>query len=97
MSKRLYWHRYLGIPYPTGAKKIDRSTKYGNPYKLIENGGEYTREESLRLYEIFLDERLQTGSIDLSKLVGYDLVCSCKPGLRCHGDRLLKRIAELYP
>ena len=45
---------YKGVKLPDNTKKVDRSTKYGNPYKVGNKLGEFTRDEALRLYEIYL-------------------------------------------
>lgn len=52
--RRHAWHRGCGKSYPTGAKLVSRSTRYGNPYRLAEHGGRYTRDESLRWYRRWL-------------------------------------------
>lgn len=48
------WSRYNGVPLPAGARLIDRRSRYGNPFTLIEHGGKYTRAQSLHLHRLFL-------------------------------------------
>ena len=94
MNKRIRYtvkDRYSGKKLPEGAKRIDRGTKYGNPFPVKEFG----REEALRLYDIYLDWNLKKKLIDLSPLVGKDLACNCEIGERCHGDRLLQEVERI--
>ena len=79
-----------------GIKRIDRSSRWGNPFKLIKHGGPYTLEESLRAYDLWLDERLEENPDFLEPLRGYDLGCPCKEGYRCHGDIILRKMHVLY-
>lgn len=71
------------------AVRIDRSTRYGNPFLLHEDGD---RDQVCNAYEQHylphkpsIAERILAG--DLS---GKVLVCHCKPQ-RCHGDALAKQ------
>ena len=94
MNKRIRYtvkDRYSGKKLPEGAKRIDRGTKYGNPFPVKEFG----REEALRLYDIYLDWNLKKKLIDLSPLVGKYLACNCEIGERCHGDRLLQEVERI--
>ena len=77
---------------PEGARRIDRGTRYGNPYPVAE----YGREECLRLYRGWLEDKLREAPDYLLPLVGYNLACSCKPGDECHGDIILEKIGKLY-
>jgi hypothetical protein len=83
---------YKGVKLPDNTKKVDRSTKYGNPYKVGNKLGEFTREEALRLYEIYLDFVLSKKLLDIEPLRGYNLACSCKLEDNCHADILLKKL-----
>jgi hypothetical protein len=58
--RRLSWKRGSREPYPAGAKLVTRTTRYGNPFRIIEHGGPYTRQESLRLYRLWLQGDPQT-------------------------------------
>ena len=93
MSKRIQYNRRArlkGITLPPGAIYVGRPSRWGNPYKV----GEYTRAEALRLYRIYLDEKLKDGTIDLSPLIGKDLACSCSLSEPCHGDILLEKLSK---
>jgi len=69
---------------------VARPTRWGNPFPL----SEHTREESIRRYAIWLEERLAEEPEFLEPLRGYHLGCFCSLDLPCHVDLLLKR---LYP
>lgn len=83
---------YKGVKLPDNTKKVDRSTKYGNPFKVGNKLGEFTREEALRLYEIYLDFVVSKKLLDLKPLIGYNLACSCNLEDSCHADILLKKL-----
>jgi hypothetical protein len=82
-------HVYIGrnlqryVPY---AKPEDN--KWGNPYPL----SKYSREESLRKYEIYARDNLMN---QLHELSGKILICWCAP-LPCHGHILIKLYKEKY-
>ena len=64
---------------------IDRSTRWGNPYRIGRDG---TREEVIAKYRA--DERFRTArfvAMVKSELRGKILGCWCAP-LPCHGDVL---------
>lgn len=69
--------------------KIDRGTKWGNPYTVEE----YGRTEALRLYGIYLDKMIKEGKLNPQELRNMVLGCWCKPK-GCHGDILIKRIHQ---
>lgn len=62
---------------------IGRASKWGNPYRIGEDG---TREEVIRKYRAYLSLRGDLMS-SLHELRGHTLVCHCHP-LPCHGDVL---------
>lgn len=71
-----------------GDVRIDRASKYGNPFKIGEG---YTRDSACDAYEKWF---LQQG-FDLGELLhAKRLCCHCKPR-RCHGDFIKKQI-EAY-
>jgi hypothetical protein len=79
---------------PPGAKLVTRASRdSGNPYKLIEHGGEYTRAESLAKYE---HEHLPSRPDlleQLPQLRGRQLACNCPLDQPCHAD-ILARLAN---
>jgi len=74
-----------------GVTMIDRNTKFGNPFRLKEDGGEYTREESVEAYREWFKEKIRTDPKfreSVEELKGETLGCWCKPK-KCHGDVIL--------
>lgn len=76
-----------------GAVKVDRSTKWGNPFKV----GEGSIRSSAMAVELFRATILGGRSLplgfrpaEIAQLRGRDLACWCKPGAPCHGDVLLE-------
>jgi hypothetical protein len=101
MSNRVKYNLYdqiKGVKLPDNTKKVWRSgTVYGNPFKVGKNEeklkeGEFTREEALRLYEIYLDFVVSKKLLDIEPLRGYNLACHCKLEDNCHADILLKKL-----
>ena len=67
--------------------RIDRTTIWGNPYKINIDGDRY---EVIFKYKKYLINEIRKGNIDiekLSKLSGKYLACWCFP-LSCHGNIL---------
>ena len=75
---------------PKNTKKVSRPSRWGNPFKLREHGGNYTLEQSLIKYEIWLKEQLENDIDFLQPLVGFNLGCFCELNSPCHADILLK-------
>lgn len=71
---------------------VDRSSKWGNPYHLGEDGN---RDEVIEKYEQWIRARPELLA-RLGELKGKDLVCWCAPK-RCHADVLLKLLEERMP
>jgi len=67
--------------------RIDRTTKWGNPYRIGRDGD---RAEVVRRYAAYLDSRPDLLAA-LPELVGKRWGCWCWP-LPCHGDVLLDRL-----
>lgn len=78
---------------PAGAVKVDRSTKWGNQYRV---GGPVYRNRGLGKVKdtaeaVDLFRRLVAPHMsDIAQLRGKDLACWCKPGEPCHADVLLE-------
>jgi len=68
---------------PRTMVKVDRSTKWGNPFKMGRDGG---RKAVIVKYKEWITQNNLMK--DLPKLKGKDLVCWCAP-LPCHADVLL--------
>jgi hypothetical protein len=73
--------------YPKDSVFIGRPSPYGNPFVVGVHG---KRGECCDLFE-----KHTLPTLDLTPLIGKDLVCYCKPR-RCHGDSILKAIQERH-
>lgn len=78
-----------GYKVPDGAVYVGRampryhlSSKWGNPYKIGQDGN---RDEVITKYRFYINSLCR----DMSELKGKDLVCWCAP-LPCHADVLLE-------
>lgn len=65
------------------AVRIDRATKWGNPFVIGRDGD---RDDVCEKYAAWLPAQPQ---LDPRELQGRDLACWCAPA-RCHGDLLLR-------
>ena len=87
--KRIQWTRkdvLAGKKLEPGAMLVTRPSRYGNPYPV----DTYGREEALRLYRIYLEEKVKNGWPDLARLKGKNLACACELHEACHADILLE-------
>ena len=72
---------------PPDAVYVGRPSKWGNPYKIGQDGN---REEVITKYRTYIINSKEYHSGELrQKLGGKDLVCWCAP-LPCHADVLLE-------
>lgn len=101
---RVQLSRAKGWRMPANTVKVDRSTRWGNPfvvgetYPCVEGDlggprcGEYRISCAGDAVEAFrgwvCDELEPLG--DLAELRGKNLACWCKPGAPCHADVLLE-------
>ena len=72
--------------------RIDRMTKWGNPFRV---GADGDRDAVIEKYRQWLWGKIQQEELDLHELAdlqGCELGCHCRP-LPCHGD-VLARAAE---
>lgn len=92
---RITLSRERGWKMPPNTVKVDRSTKFGNPYRAGVAGynclrGSHmpeTTEEAVAMFR----EDLKPLDIAIIKaeLAGKNLACWCKQGAPCHADVLL--------
>lgn len=71
-----------------GAVRVDRTTRWGNPFHIGRDG---TRDDVIAKYRAWLWTELRARRIavdDLAALHGCDLACWCAPQA-CHGDVLV--------
>jgi hypothetical protein len=74
-----------------GDVRIDRKTKWGNPYTMQT---ESDRDRVCNLYEVWLDKQLRQQKLNLKELKNAQrLGCWCSPK-RCHGDYLKRKIED---
>jgi hypothetical protein len=98
---RVQLRRTKGWRMPPNTVKVDRTTKWGNPFKVGEDG---TARDCVELFAIMLQRgllltakatpELQIKSYEvvnacLHELRGKNLACWCKPDAPCHADVLL--------
>ena len=70
---------------------IDRTTKWGNPFKLSDNDND--RVEVLKKFENYVLTNPELCDMVIKELSGKTLACWCKPKL-CHGDIYTRIINE---
>ena len=74
------------------AVRVDRRTKWGNPYILHD---ESERDKVVEQYRQYLWTQISGGKVSLEELAalhGKDLACWCAPR-RCHAERLERAAA----
>lgn len=101
--QRITLSRAKGWRMPPGTVKVDRTTRYGNPFTVdgAESAGYHGTQRELAAFcvEMFrkwlsgrhvLLGRWPPGADAISNLRGKNLACWCKPGEPCHADVLLE-------
>jgi hypothetical protein len=100
---RIQLRRTKGWEMPPNTVKVDRTTKWGNPfvvgetYPIVEEG--YSEpigqskiasiEDAVYAFRPWCDEYMAQWG-DLEPLRGKNLACWCAPGSPCHADVLLE-------
>jgi hypothetical protein len=86
-------NKHINKDIPSTAVLIDRTTPWGNPFKIGDSpkGKRITREDSLVMFRKYLDENPLLVAKAKIYLRGHDLVCWCHPKA-CHGDIWLEYI-----
>lgn len=77
---------------PDDAVLVDRSSKYGNPYRLGIDGN---FEQVKRLYIDYLIANPKLVEDIKTTLRGKDLICWCVPD-KCHAELILKLANDPY-
>jgi Domain of unknown function (DUF4326) len=96
--KRIVLSRRKDWRMPANTVKIDRSTKWGNPFVI---GNDGTRAECIELYRRFVAGNEATKrkevlaarelvAVGARELRGKNLACWCPMDEPCHADILLK-------
>lgn len=102
MPERVQLRRAKGWRMPPNTVKVDRTTKWGNPFIV---GADGMQAECVLYFELLLGGAIHMSSKagyealgaylgmaqrDHAELRGKNLACWCKPGSPCHADVLLR-------
>jgi hypothetical protein len=97
LPARIQLRRVKGWKMPPGAVKVDRTTVWGNPFRVGESIYGRSPADQAGAVQMFRDMLTDSelASIvgfptDLSRLRGKPLACWCKPGSPCHADVLIE-------
>ena len=102
---RVQLSRAKGWRMPANTVKVDRTTRWGNPFPI---GGEGPlgriapdAEGATGFFRAMLDDpelrQAANYPADLSPLRGMNLACWCRPGSFCHAEILLERANQPPP
>lgn len=86
--KRIKRSRAKGWRKPDGSVIVDRTSRYGNPYKVGRDVA--SNAEAVEMYRRYLDTRPDLTEQIGANLRGRDLVCFCDLTAPCHADVLLE-------
>ena len=96
IPQRIQRSRQRKLESPNGLPVVcvDRSTQWGNPFKVgdLFNGKEITQAEAVILFAKAIDNHhraLKFRKAELWKLRGKNLACWCQKNQPCHADILL--------
>jgi hypothetical protein len=87
VPKRIRRSRAKGWRKPDGSVIVDRTSRYGNPYKVGRDAA--SSAEAVEMYRRYLDTRPDLIEQIKANLRGRDLVCFCDLTAPCHADALL--------
>jgi hypothetical protein len=89
--KRIRLSRQKGWRMPAGAVKVDRSTRWGNPYPAGKDG-DGSRLYLANMYRAYIRraEQADLRAAIRADLHGKDLACWCPLDGPCHADVLLE-------
>lgn len=109
LPERIQLRRTKGWQKPAGAVVVARPTKWGNPWRIGEEGIP-DAAEAVRRFSAATEGFMSNGSFckpqahpeshigriirDIAQLRGHDLACWCPIGQPCHADVLI-RLANL--
>jgi hypothetical protein len=95
---RVQYSRARGWRKPARTILVSRSTRWGNPF-LIGEDGTANRERAVAAFrEALLDERLDVTLDQVRReLKGYNLGCWCPLDRPCHADVLLEYANSVAP
>lgn len=89
--QRVQLHRRKGWRMPPNTAKVDRTTRYGNPYQAGKDG-DGDRAHLVGLYRAYLARPEQSALVDdiRTALRGKNLACWCPLDEPCHADVLIE-------
>lgn len=101
MPERVQLSRQRGWRMPPNTVKVDRSTRWGNPFKVgdaVQSSTAmpvaicFSQREAVEAFRGFCGHNIGRKFVDSVKqeLRGKNLACWCKPGEPCHADVLLE-------
>ena len=100
---RVQLRRNKGWRMPANTVKVDRSTRWGNPFPIGATGpgGRYSADAAQSIAhfrDMLADDGLRAEARypdDLTPLAGKHLACWCRPDAPCHADVLLEMLADV--
>lgn len=101
MAERITLSRARGWRMPENTVKVDRSTRWGNPFRVGDRVQLtpdqplvvcFSAQEAIDAYRSFLEHPIgaRFKADVVAQLRGKNLACWCKPGRPCHADVLLE-------
>ncbi len=98
---RIQLRRTKGWRMPEGAVKVDRSTRWGNPFVIgsrfratVDDPWTviFSAEQAVEMFRSFCEHQIGTKFCAdiVTELRGKTLACWCPPGSACHADVLLE-------
>lgn len=97
--RRVQLSRAKGWRMPPDTVKVDRTTRWGNPWRVGEPGIP-DAAEAVRMFKARFvgplasrahpDSYIGRIAAEIEQLTGKHLACWCKPGEPCHADVLLE-------
>lgn len=97
---RIQLSRKKGWRMPTNTVKVDRASRWGNPFKVGGNPSQFsialpdhcdTVEVAVKCYAYYAGLKcMLSNNFWVKPLKGKNLACWCKPDAPCHADVLLE-------
>lgn len=93
---RVQLSRKKGWRMPPNTVKVDRTTRYGNPFKVTEDRNEASVALAFHTWltvegcHASIPDRKAALLAAIPELRGKNLACWCAPGRACHADVLLE-------
>jgi hypothetical protein len=87
MPERIQLSRAKGWRMPPNTVKVDRTTRWGNPFVMAHEG---TRAMAVDNFRRDAEAQAKVYPGFYEPLRGKNLACWCKPGVPCHADVLIE-------